>query len=267
MSEVYTVESGRSAHGGRFFIGGNRRIQIWGQSNAIGRADISDLSAVPLASDAGLAERVADFTGVGFSRVFIWDTASSAYQPLRAANNGCADGQFGVEFPLAVRWMRETTSGNLYLHKEGSSGVSISPQFTPNQWPWTDFRNRHTQGAAAAQAEDSAWVWIQGEADMSQSQEWYQPLLQALLDGNAAVGITGAATLRLLMQMAVGSAQYGPGVASAKAAIAAASPSNTRAPSMPLSMKSDNLHQNGRGIMQAGYDIFSAVFSAPRFEV
>ena len=62
------------------------------------------------------------------------------------------------------------------------------------------------------------------------------------------------------MQMASGSAGYGAGVAAAKSAIAASNPSNTLAPSMPLYMKADNMHQNGRGMVQSGYDAFEYIF-------
>lgn len=266
MGESYTCAEGGVISGGRHrFPPGNHRIAIWGQSNAVGRADQADLSASPLSSDAGLAA----FMDGTFSRVYIW--TGSAYAQLNASNNGCTSGQFGAEFGLAVRWMRETTSGNLYIEKEAYSSVSIS-YFDPTVWQYYATSSAGMVGRRIAAnawlasngvtVADSGFLWVQGEADSAQSQSWYQTRIETLIAARETDGMQTLETKRILVQMAVGSASYGSGVASAKNAIVASSPSNTTAPSMPYYMKPDNLHANGRGQVQMGYDAFEYIFGA-----
>jgi len=261
VSDSYAAASGQQITAGRFVLGGNKRIAIWGQSNAIGRADRADISASPLSSDAGLAT----YDAGTFSRVYIW-TGSAFAQLTPASNNGCSAGQFGPEFGLAVRWMRETSSGNLYLEKEAFSGVSIT-YFEPYVWPATGMFSRHSSATTwltnnGITAQDAGWLWIQGESDYTQAQSWYQTRLEALIQARTDSGLQTAATKRVLVQMASGSSQYGANVAAAKSAIAAASPTNTMALSAPFYMKADNLHQNGRGQVQIGYDAFETIFGA-----
>lgn len=241
---------------------GHSRVAIWGQSNAVGRADRADIAAAPLSSDAGLAA----FDAGTFSRVYIWD--GSAYAQLQpSVNNGSDPGQFGAEFGLAVRWMRETASGNLYIDKRAVGGVSItyfdpaggyyiaskSARTSANSW-------LSTNGVTVA---DLGMLWIQGETDAAQTQSWYQTRMEALIAARLADGFQGATAKNILVQMVPTSAAYSATVAAAKDAIAAANPTTTTAPAGPPYMKSDNLHQNGRGQVQMGYDAFERFFGAP----
>lgn len=251
--------SGGVIAGGRWHIGGNRQVDIWGQSNAIGRAESADLSASPLNSDVGLATF---YAGI-FDRVYIW--SGSSYVKLQAANNGCSVGQFGPEFGLAVRWMRETTTGNLYINKEAFSGVSIT-YFDPAGANYPNMRTRRNAADAWLSGNSVAiagrsWLWIQGETDYTQTQSWYQTRLEALIAARDADALQDASTKRLLMDMAVGSLNYSSAIVSAKAAIAAANPTNTFTRSMPLYMNADNQHQNGRGQVQAAYDAFELFYN------
>lgn len=260
VADSYNCASGGVIAGGRHRISGNHRVAIWGQSNAIGRADRTDIALAPLSSDTGLSV----FDAGTFSRVFIWD--GSAYVQLSGANNKCTAGQFGSEFGLAVRWMRETTSGNLYIDKEGFSGVSIT-YFDPVGANYPSMVSRRSSAddwlsSNAISVTDSGFLWIQGETDYTQSQSWYETRLQALINARTSSALQGEGTKRLLMQMAVGSLNYAAAQVAAKSSIAAASPSNTLAPSMLFSMKADNQHQNGRGQVQAGYDAFEKIFNA-----
>lgn len=261
VGDSYQVQPGGVIAAGRNYIGGNRRIALWGQSNPLGRAEGADIYASPLSSDATLA---AFYEGV-FDRVYIWTGA--AYSKLTSANNGCAAGQFGPEFALAVRWMRETTSGNLYIEKKAFSGVSIT---------YFDPAGAYYPGMVSARASadawlaengitdliESAWVWWHGETDYLQTQAWYQSRAEVLIAARDSSGLQTAATKRVLMQMAVGTSNYSAGIASAKSAIAAASPDNTLTLDAQPYMKADNQHQNGQGQVQAGYDIFEHVFGA-----
>lgn len=242
---------------------GNVRIAVWGQSNALGRADRSEISASPLSSDVGLEA----YDAGTFSRVFIW-TGSTYAQLQPSSNNGADAGQFGPEFGIAVRWMRETSDGNLYLEKWAASGTSIDANmFKRGVWPYTTAVANRASGNSWLSSNGitlarEAWLWVQGESDSGQTQGWYQTRLEQLIADRQADGFQSSSAISLLVQMAAGTSGYGAGVAAAKTAIAASSPSTIKAPSAPAYMKPDNLHQNGRGQVQLGYDAFEHFFGA-----
>lgn len=236
---------------------GNVYVGIWGQSNAVGRAKRADIYTSPLSSDAGLAT----FDGGTFSRVWIW--TGSAFSQLQGSNNGSLVGDFGPEFGLAVRWMRETSSGNLYLQKEAESGVSIS-YFAPAAGTGIAAFSRTAAAVAwlvanGHQLSAKGWLWVQGEADAGATQGTYQTALQEIVDAMLAGTQMDAGSISVLTQMRVGSGAYGAGVAAAKDAIAAASPSIVKTISM---VYDDGFHANGRGQVQLGYDAFEKLFGA-----
>lgn len=247
---------------------------LWGQSNADGRGLITDISAAPLSSDPELATFAAD----PFSRVRIWN--GNAYVSLElGVNNGGlnpAPGsgtQFGPEFGLAVRWMRETSSGTLYIDKLGVSGASITA-FNPEP-TYDNYQLMQTERAQANSwlasnggvvIEQEAHVWVQGETDRLETQEWYQTRMQAIIDAAISDGWWSTTDIQLLFQMGTTSTLYGAGVAAAKAAIAAASPTYIKAPPSP-NYYGDGYHQNARGQVQLGYDAFALIFGASTITV
>lgn len=240
---------------------GNVRIGLWGQSNAIGRASRSEISASPLTNDPALAT----FDAGTFSRVYIW--TGSAFALLQPSVNNRSDaGDFGPEFGLAVAWMRETKSGNLYIEKNAYSGVSVTyfdPTTGPNGYSLgTTERGQQatwlTNNSVTLDAE--ALIWIQGEADDAQTQGWYQPKLEAMLAQMETDGFIGATSKIVLSQMLVGSSRYGAGVAAAKTAIAAADPTRISAFSFPPYIEADNLHYDARGQINHAYDCFAFLF-------
>ena len=261
VGDSYSCAPGGVIAAGRHRIApGNYRVSIWGQSNAVGRALRSDISASPLSSDSGL---VAHDAGT-FDRVYIWD--GSNYSKLNAANNQCLSGQFGAEFALAVRWMRETTTGNLYIDKEAEGGVSID-YFDPTGVFYGQTKTRRTNANAwlssnSITVNDIGWLWVQGEQDAAQSQSWYQTRLEAMIAARTTDGFQGSGTKRILSKMHPSSATYGAGVDAAKVAAASASSSNTTAPVLPYYMRDDNIHLNGQGVVQLGYDAFEQFFGS-----
>lgn len=234
---------------------------IWGQSNAIGRAERSEISSSPLSSDPGLET----YDAGTFSRVYIY-TGSAFAQLQPSSNNQAEAGQFGPEFGLAVRWMRETSAGNLYIHKLAGSGVPIA-NFQPYVWPGTDI------WAAAAAAiswlasnghapDAKSWVWIQGESDNDKTQTYYQTRLQEIVDAIRAEGVVDASSRLVIAQQKVGSTTYSADVDAAKAAVAAGDPTNIKLIRMDYYYV-DGVHTNGRGQVQTGYDAFEKIFDAP----
>ena len=244
------------------FSPGNIRIDLWGQSNAIGRADATDLDTSPLSSDPELADYM-DGT-LPLSRCFIW--TGSAYVTLTSATNSATAGQFGLEFGFAVEWMRKTTSGIALFHKEVSSGVSIT-YWDPSEGSSTynGCKSRRTTANSwlvtnGITLSDTHFVFVQGEADRLETEAWYQAQLDELLTARLADSLDTSTGIKVLAQMKVGSAQQGAGVTSAKTAIAAADPTHIKTVQMDY-YKGDNVHCNGRGQVQLGYDVFATVFS------
>ena len=238
-------------------VSGNVYVGIWGQSNAVGRAKRADIYTSPLSSDPGLAT----FDGGTFSRVWIW--TGSSFAQLQGSNNQSLVGDFGPEFGLAVRWMRETSSGNLYLQKEAESGVSIS-YFAPASGTGIAAFSRTASAVAwlaanGHQLSAKGWLWVQGEADAGVAQATYQAALQEIVDALLAGTQMDVGSISVLTQMRVGASTYAVGVADAKAAIAAASPSIIKTISIAYD---DGVHAGGRGQVQLGYDAFEKLFGA-----
>lgn len=273
-NDLYSCASGSAIRAGLFFhppIVGNQRISIWGQSNAQGWAERSGLSASPLSDDPGLAT----YGSGTFSRVYIWD--GSAYSQLNSANHKSGGGtQMGPEFGLAVRWMRETTTGNLYIDKEAVASTSID-HFVPGGTFYNTAKGRRISAntwlsSNGISVTDAGLAWVQGESDKTQTQNWYQARLEALIAAWLADGIISSWTKRLLMNMVVGSFLYDANIVAAKNAIAAASPSNTLAVDMVPTFagymnSSDLLHALARGQVHMGYRTFEYFFSAPHIGV
>lgn len=245
---------------------GNMRITIWGQSNAIGRADGADLSASPLSSDAELAQYWSG--SLTFSRVYIW--TGSAYATLTASNNGAAAGQFGPEFGLAVRWMRETTTGNLYINKEAGSGVSIT-YFDITNWIYAGMKTRQLAADSwlashSVTLANTHWLWVQGESDYLQTQTWYAGQLTTLVNGRATDGLHPATGIQVYAKMKVGSATYGAAIDAAKDDVIAVNPTYRKWLRMDY-YRADNIHCNGRGQVQLGYDAFEKIFNGSHISV
>lgn len=247
---------------------GNVQVAIWGQSNAVGTALRSELSAAPLSSDPDLAAYDAD--SMTFDRVRVWNGSAYVQLVMGTNNYGSATDKFGVEFGLAVRWMRETTEGTLYLIKQASGGVSIT-SFDPAPAALNWSNGNYEWGEAATWLAGQGvtlsakhWVWIQGESDEVQTQAWYQDRLQEIVDALHAGGRMVAPTSRaVLSQMHPSTSTYGAGVAAAKTAIADATPQRFSDIGFPGYVQGDNIHYNARGMVQHAYDCFAFLFDAP----
>lgn len=244
----------------------NARVTIWGQSNALGRADRADINASPINVDAEL--EAYNSGALSFDRVRYW-TGSSYVTYSPSIEPYVTAGQFGSEFGLAVRWMRETAAGVLYIDKTASSGVSITT-FAPVTSNFAAGLNRYNAATSwlstnSVSITARGFIWVQGETDYLQTQEWYQDRLTTMMAARVSNGLQAANTPTVIAQMHPSTVNYGAGVAAAKAAWVAGA-SGAVALQMPYYMKSDNLHQNGRGQVQMGYDYFSALFGAPALE-
>ena len=244
----------------------NRRIAIEGQSNGVGQAAMSELSAAPLASDAGLAAY-----GAGtFSRVFIFNSATGTYDALKLGTNNIGGGAtlFGPEFGLAVRWMRETLVGNLYIDKFCANGQPISYFQSGNA---SGFFNTATSNRTNAdfwlstnkvKVVDMGWLWAQGEADQTQTAAYYQGALDTYITGRIGNGSLSAIGQRVIAKMYPGTGYYSATVDAGKDAYAAANPTAAKIITFANYFNTDNVHLNARGQLQLGYDAFEKFFGA-----
>ncbi len=246
----------------------NVRVIIAGQSNAVGRADRSDISASPLSSDSELAT----YDAGTFSRVYIWNgSAYTQLQPSVFNGSTVIAGDFGPEFGIAVRWTRETTSGNLYIQKQCEGGVSIT-EYDPSTGSWyATLETESGQDLAwlssnAVTIERTALLWVQGESDAAQTESWYRTKLDAMLGAMRSDGIMPSDALAVLAQMPLGSSTYSDTVFDAKAAHVAANPTTATAVQM-ADYLSDTIHLTARGQVQLGYDSYKAIFGGAQINV
>lgn len=247
----------------------NARVAIQGQSNAYGVGPISEIASLP---DATLGALV----GVAFSRVYIWvptTPSSGSYQQLVIGtnNDGYLGTNIGPEFGLAVRWQRETATGNLYIDKQYGDGQPIA-NFQQGTSFFTINELRNTAASAwlssrSITAPMSGYVWVQGESNAGSTQAAYQTALESLFSSRVSVGLLPNAAKRFLVQMRSGTVYYGAGVAAAKTAYAAANTSTTSTYEMPAYFNADNIHLNARGQTNTGYAAYAAIFGAASLTV
>lgn len=240
------------------------RISFWGQSNAEGSALRSGITTSPLSSDTGLADF--DDGTTPFTRVKFWNGTSYATL-VPGSNAGTGPTIMGPEFGVAVRWMRETTTGTLYLDKNAVGGTSLTA-FEPSVGArWTagisDKASQNawlTSNSVTIADEMTFWFWSQGEADYIENQAWYEPRLQDLVD---ALVVEGIMPYRgVLTDIPSGHSRYNAGISAAKQAVADASSGLVTNLMQNLYMESDNLHFNARGQVQVAYDAYAFFFDA-----
>lgn len=242
----------------------HRRVCVEGQSNAFGVGGRNELILSPLSSDSGLAT----FDAAPFSRVYIFNPTSSAYEPLRMGYNQLTDTYLlGPEFGLAVRWMRETTRGNLYIDKNVQSGAAIA-YF--QQGAGTGFYEATVSRRAAANAwllanglrvAEMGLLWVQGESDNGQTQSYYQSALESMIGNKIAAGLLPANAKIILAKQLETSLQYAANIRAAQDGYIASHPSTAAGIVYPPYFNSDNLHLNARGQIQLAYDAYSLFFS------
>lgn len=248
------------------------RISFWGQSNAQGTAARAGISAAPLTSDPDLQSY--DSGALPFSRVMFWNGTAYA-QLVPGSNNGTDATLMGPEFGMAVRWMRETSSGVLYMDKNAFGGTSIDSFQPPSALRWNDgISSRASQDAwllsnsVSIPPNRTFWLWSQAEADSGQNQAWYEPRMQAIVD---AIEVNGIMPYRgVLTDIPTGSPRFNAGISAAKQAVA-----NTTGgllvkqiePAFPTYFEADNLHLNARGQIQRSYAAYSFFFDAAPLSV
>lgn len=243
------------------------RITLQGQSNCWGVGPISEISA--------LGDGLSVLAGNVFDRVYI-DVGGNSYQKLQLNmnNRGAGSGAgptFGPEFGLAVRWMRETTKGNLYIDKSYIDGSPIAPfQDGASGGYFNTLKSTRsnlnawlvTNGIVGVK--DVAWLWVQGEGDHANSATYYQDQLNIYTASMAASSpiIVPTRAKKIVTQCYPGTAAYGQGVADAKVAFVN-STANARLVLYTNNFNSDNLHLNAKGQVQLSYDAYERIFNKP----
>lgn len=242
---------------------------IWGQSNAFGVGDRSEISSSPLSADPALAAFDAD----PIPRVYIWRASAGEYQPLENGVNQQAytSGDIGPEFGIAVRWMGKSQATILFVGKATSDGSAISvfrdggAFFEAQQ---TELALQDAWLASNGYSPTKAGVlWVQGESDSASSESTYRASLDALMSEMEDAGFIESGSKRVLAQINSESTHYGAGVAAAKAAYVAANASTASLVSYRNYMNVDSLHLNAAGQVQLGYDAAVKLFGAAAVEL
>lgn len=248
----------------------NARMSFWGQSNAEGSALRSGVAAIT--ADPELVEW--DDGTRPFTRVMFWNGSAYA-QYVPGTNHGTLSTLMGPEFGMAVRWMRETTAGVLYMDKAAWGGTSIDLFQPPSALRWTDSLSRRAAQDAWLSANGvtieptrTFWLWSQAEADSANDQAWYQPRMQAIVDAIEANGILPYRGV--LTDIPTGSPRFNAGISAAKQAVADTTGGlvvKQIEPAFPTFFEADNLHLNARGQVQRSYTAYSFFFDASTITV
>jgi hypothetical protein len=250
----------------------NARISFWGQSNAEGsalRSGIADITA-----DAELVDW--DDGTLTFDRVMFWNTSTSVYaEYVPGSNHGTLSTLLGPEFGMAVRWMRETTTGVLYMDKNAFGGTSITSFEPPSATRWTTGISRRasqdawlSSNGVTIDPSRTFWLWSQAEADSGQNQAWYEPKMQAIVDELRSNGILPFRGV--LTDIPTGSGRYNAGISAAKQAVADTTDGlvvKQIEPAFPTFFEDDNLHLNARGQVQRSFTAYSFFFDAETITV
>lgn len=241
----------------------HRRIALEGQSNAVGYGDAT------MGNLAGLSDStLAGMAASAFERVYIFNPGSGNYEKLRIGTNNMASdsSHFGPEFGIAVRWMRETKRGNLYIDKNASGGQPIAYFMEGTSVFAALMTNTAAQNAWLAANKITAahmgWVWLQGETNAGSTQSDYEASLTTYVNSRINHSLMTANGFRVLAQVPSNSTQYGAGPELAKAHYTSINPTTARL--IPYGqLGSDSLHMSAKGCTQVGFNAFAQFFSRP----
>ncbi len=249
------------------------RITIEGQSNALGVGYKSGLLNAPFSS------QLLDWNKA-FSRVFIWNPKSDAYENITIGVNNMASWDksytvasptpqptFGPEIGIALAWLQTNKQGCLFIDKNVGDGKPIS-YFQSGTAYYTEKLARKVKSDKWLKdrgyiAEDIGFVWVQGEADMGALTVNYLNALNSLIASRIADGFINNSTIRVIAQVNATSANYGVGVKSAKDSYVA-SDLRARIITYTNNMNSDNVHLNTAGQINLGLDAGKEIFQTEK---
>ncbi|ASW74695.1 hypothetical protein IQ37_15170 [Chryseobacterium piperi] len=199
----------------------NCRISIEGQSNAYGYGTTNDLLTQSPFSSVSFDWLKA------FSRVFIWNPNTNSYENLKLKTNNTGYFQpseidwFGVEIGIALTWLQTHKFGNLYIDKHCENGQAIayfqkgSSFYTSRLLPRKSAANQWLKDRNIS-VNDIAFVWIQGESDMNNSQAYYLGALKKLISDRMEDKLIKVSTNIILAQVNPQNKMYSANVATAK---------------------------------------------------
>jgi hypothetical protein len=237
------------------------RITIEGQSNALGVGFASGLTVPPYNTS------LFDWT-LEFSRVFIWNPKTDKYENIQIGVNNMASwdsyytigaptpqSTFGPEIGVALIWLQTHKSGNLYIDKNVGDGRPIS-YFQKGTAYYTEKINRKTKADLwlkdrGFSVSEVGFIWVQGEADMSQTDTYYKSQLDMLINDRLTDGFIDSKTKLIITQIPVGSGNYGAGVFNAKSQFVASNKNSILVP-YTNNFNGDNIHLNTTGQINLG---------------
>jgi hypothetical protein len=239
------------------------RIQIEGQSNALGVGYVSGLQDLPYNDEP------INWLGE-FNRVFIYNPKTSQYEGLKIGGNNMSawdsdytignpipEATFGPELGVALAWLKSNPSGLLFIDKNVGDGKPIS-YFQKGSAYYTEKEMRKFQADQwlshrNLSVKEIGWIWVQGEGDMSAGATAYKTALTRLIQDRVSDEFIKKETRLILTQISADSGNYGSGVASAKSDYAAENPNSALVTYMSA-YNADRIHLNYDGQIQLGLD-------------
>jgi len=252
------------------------RITIEGQSNALGVGFRSGLLVPPFSN------KDLDWTKE-FSRVFIWNPKTTAYENIKIGVNNMAswdadytggpptpEATFGCEIGVALLWLQTNKQGYLFIDKNVGDGKPIS-YFQKGTGYYTEKKIRRDGANAWLSARgfnpiEIGFIWVQGEGDMAQTKEYYKTQLTTLVNDRKTDEFISSFTSIIITQVPAGTGNYGAGVANAKVEYVNEN-EKARLINYTNNFNSDNVHLNTAGQINLGLDSAKEVFLTEKYSI
>ena len=238
-----------------------------------------------------------------FERVYILNAQTGNYEKLLEVVNGQGSSDpnviiplpqysfpapyttFGVEFAIAWEFVNSNSTDLLFINKLSKDSAEIADflktssvnhfNVSVNWYTWVQQRLALADAWLASRGYtpiNLGIVFIQGESDKLHTQADYAAKQETLFSDMLADGILDADSKVVLAQIHPESASYSAAIAQAKTDYVTAHPQarmiryipsfNMRNVSIPSN--EDGVHLNAKGMLQLGFDAFSAFFGTPR---
>ncbi len=263
VGDSYSVESGKPIFGGW----SGKVAHVWiilGQSNASGRADLSD---APIGTNPG------PISGVNIFKRSTLTTGVGAWKPLTVSNNQYdLRGQFGSELQMmkmAAAKYYSSGDSSVHLIKIAKGGTSLAVDWADGSAIRNSVINDHLLPALSDLSNNFDVVkvhgvyWDQGEADaetLSYSQNYQANLSDFIAAIRSAVGVSLLPFVVRRMNVSAAGLPYLSNVIAAQDAVASVDP-NSHLTDEAWSHVGDNLHLDGAAQNNQGNVVFNLLES------
>lgn len=250
-------------------------IEIEGQSNALGVGLASGLTTAPFNL------QLFDWTKA-FSRVFIWNPNTDAFENIKIGVNnmaswdvtvplvaGATASSFGTEVGLALGWLQTHKTGELYIFKNVIDGAGIA-YFQKGTSFYTNYLERKSKAEAwlfnrGKMPNKVGSLWIQGESDKTMSYSNYNGFLTQTFNDKKVDGFITGQTIKVITKVPSGNG-YSAVINTAKDDFVSAD-KYAKSLMYPSLFNTDGVHLNYAGQIKLGLDAFRLIYSTEVMEI